>query len=239
MKTINTAYGDVEIKDLTPDMLSELQERLPYGFYPFNQEFNGARYGFVVRCGAEEIPLLKQQPVECPQDWAYKMIEVHTVLILVSYCKMIEDNIDGIYYATPYLKDKGQAGLESGIAHFIFPGNEKLSNNGLPNAYDDVFGNNATALFGLFMAYFNENFDDKFRLQYIGIDLRTRSQIGSLVSGFMLFKDSIIYLGTLHEGDPRFGVLAKNGVKSIIHAPSSPMEITPDQLAEAKGTHRQ
>ena len=55
------------------------------------------------------------------------MIEVHTVLILVSYCKMIEDNIDGIYYATPYLKDKGQAGWESGIAHFIFPGNEKLS----------------------------------------------------------------------------------------------------------------
>ena len=89
------------------------------------------------------------------------------------------------------------------------------------------------------MKYFNENFDDKFRLQYIGIDLRTRSQIGSLVSGFMLFKDSIIYLGTLHEDDPRFGVLAKNGVKSVIHAPSSPMEITPDQLVEAKGTHRQ
>lgn len=238
MKSIHTEHGDVEIKDLTPDILLELQKRLPYGFFPFNQEYNGARYGFVVKCDTDEIPLLKQQPVECSQDWAYRMIEIHTVLILVSYCKMIEDRIDGIYYATPYLKDKGQAGWESGIAHFIFPGDEELSNNGLPDAYDEVFGNNATALFGLFMKYYNENFDDKFRLQYIGIDLRTRSQIGSLVSGFMLFKDSIIYLGTLHENDPRFGVLAKNGVKSIIHAPSTPMQISSDQLAEAKGEYR-
>lgn len=85
------------------------------------------------------------------------------------------------------------------------------------------------------MDYFQENFDDEFRLQYIGLVVRTCSQIGNLVSGFMLMGDTIVYHGTLHEDDPRFGVLAKNGVKSIVHAPSMPMTISPDQLKIAKG----
>ena len=236
MKTIHTDYGEVEIRDLTPDLLQELQTRLPYGFLPFNEEFQGTRYGFVVRCGDKEIPLLKQQPVECDKKMAMLLIKIHFVGILAAYCKMIKDNIDGIYYATPYLKDKGEAGWESGIAHFIFPGKDTpVSDSPVLTSYDGFVGKGGTALLVNFMEHFKEIFDDEFRIDYIGIDVRTRSQIGNLVSGFMLMGKTIIYHGTLHEDDPRFGVLAKNGVTSIVHAPSMPMTISPDQLKMAKG----
>ncbi|MBR1433718.1 MAG: hypothetical protein IJ584_01250 [Bacteroidales bacterium] len=236
MNAIHTEYGDVEIKDLSHDMLKELQKRLPYGFWPFNEEFQGARYGFVVRCGADEIPLLKQQPVECDKERAMLLINVHFVGILSAYCKMAKDGIDGIYYATPYLKDKGEAGWESGVAHFIFPGEQTpVPDSPVLTSYDGAVGKGGTALLVRFMEHFKEIFDDKFRIDYIGIDVRTRSQIGNLVSGFMLMGKNIIYHGTLHGDDPRFGVLAKNGVTSIVHAPSCPMTISPDQLKMAKG----
>ena len=236
MNAIHTEFGDVEIKGLSPDMLKELQQRLPYGFWSFDEEFQGARYGFVVRCGADEIPLLKQQPVECDKERAMMLINIHFVGILSAYCKMAKEGIDGIYYATPYLKNKGEAGWESGVAHFIFPGEQTpVPDSPVLTSYDGAVGKGGTALLVRFMEHFKEIFDDEFRVDYIGIDVRTRSQIGSLVSGFMLMGNTIIYHGTLHEDDPRFGVLAKNGVTSIVHAPSRPMTISPDQLKMAKG----
>ena len=73
-------------------------------------------------------------------------------------------------------------------------------------------------------------------LQYIGLDLRTRAQLGALISGFMIYKGYFIYHGSqIKEGDPRFELLATRGIRQVIHMPSTPMEITQEQLTEAKG----
>ena len=233
-QTLNTKYGAIRIIGPDESLLKELQKRLTYGFFPLGQEFNDFHYGFVVRCGDEEIPCLKQQPADASQEIAHRLFSIHSCLILETYCKLREKNYDMVYYATPYIRDKQDGQYESGIAHFIFPGDCR------PEApfkvYDGALGDGATGLLTSFMEIFRSHFDEKFSIPYIGLDLRTRSQLGQLSSGFMLFGDRIIFHGTQpREDDIRFELLARRGITEIVHAPSMPMTISPDQLKEAKG----
>ncbi len=73
-------------------------------------------------------------------------------------------------------------------------------------------------------------------IQYFGLDIRKKSQLGMLQSGFMLYNGNFIYLGVqVEEDDPRFELLAAAGVKSIVHLPSMTMQIESDKLPFAKG----
>ena len=234
IKTLNTQYGSINIYDPDKSLLKELQERLTYGFYPLGQEFQGCRYGFVVRCGDNEIPCIKLQPADMSKDMAEHLFTIHSCLILETYCKLRKKNYDMIYYATPYIKDKRDGKYESGIAHFIFPGDCCPEASSKP--FDGALGDGATGLFTSFMEIFGSLFDDNFSIPYIGIDLRARSQLGSLSSGFMLYGDKIIFHGSqVRANDIRFELLAKWGITEVIYAPSMPMTISPDQLMEAKG----
>ena len=86
-----------------------------------------------------------------------------------------------------------------------------------------------------FVDEFKSNLTESFNIPYIGVDIRTRSQLGSILSSFMLYKTTIVYLGSnIQDNDPRFEMLAKNGIKEVVHAPALPMEITKEQLKEAK-----
>ena len=234
IRTLNTRYGDIRISEPDESLLKEMQTRLKYGFFPLGQEFRGARYGFVVRCGDEEIPCLKQQPADAPQEMANRLFSIHSCLILETYCKLRGREYDMVYYATPYIKDKGDGKFESGIAHFIFPGDCR------PEApfkvYDGALGEGATGLFTAFVEIFRSHFDDSFSIPYIDIDVRTRSQLGSLSSGFMLLGDRIVFHGSqVREDDVRFEILARRGITEVVHTPSVPMTISPEQLKEAKG----
>jgi hypothetical protein len=105
------------------------------------------------------------------------------------------------------------------------------------DAYESIFGEGATDLFMIFAkAYKGINKTNGLNLQYIGLDIRTRAQLGSLISGFMVYKGNFIYNGIqIQNGDPRFELLANRGIFEVIHMPSAPMEIRQDQLAFAKG----
>ena len=201
---------------------------------PLGQDVNGAKYGYVVKCGDDEIPCLKQQPADYPKDTAIKVLNIHQMLILKTYCKLAQQNIDMLYFATPYLREKHDGLFEPGIAHFIFPSENHQSVNGF-SVYDWKLGEGATELFMNFVDEFKSNFTEAFNIPYIGVDIRTRSQLGSVLSSFILYKSSIIYLGAkIQDNDPRFDLLAKNGIKEVIHAPALPMEITKEQLKDAK-----
>ena len=231
---IQTKHGDILLKDLSDELLRVLQNRLTYGFYPYEKDFNGYRYGFVVNCGTEEIYCIKQQPVEMPKDTAYSLVSLHMCQILETYCQLKDTGQDMVYYATPYIKEKNNGEYESGIAHFIFPGTD--SPNTAHFAYDGAMGVGATGCFMAFMEIFKNITKNDVKIPYIGLDLRTCSQLGGFISGFMLYKDIFIYHGIqISENDFRFNLLAKHGVKEVVYAPSMPMSITPEQLNEAKG----
>lgn len=231
---LNTASGIITITDLSEELLKEIQSYMTYGFMPFGQVVNGAKYGYVVKCGDDEIPCLKQQPADFPKDTAIKLLNIHQMLILKTYSKLAQLHLDMLYFATPYFKQKHDGLFESGVVHFIFPSENYLSDNEL-SVYDSELGKGATDLFIHFADEFKSNFTESFNIPYIGVDIRTRSQLGSVLSGFMLYKSSVIYLGTnILSNDPRFDMLVKNGIKEVVHAPALPMEITKEQLKEAK-----
>jgi len=232
---IITKSGEIEICEVGLCLLKEIQNILPYGFVPLKETFNGYRYGFVVKCDSEELKCLKQQPVEVEEKVANKMIHFHHLLILDTYVQIMEQIGDSLYYATPYLKNKGDKGYETGIVHFLFPKRvEHITKN---CSYEKIFGDGATDLFMTFIKKFQEiNKASGLDIPYIGFDVRTRAQIGSLISGFMIYKGNVIYHGAkIVEGDPRFELLANRGIKKVIHMPSAPMEIRKGQFAEAKG----
>lgn len=79
METYNlkTENGNVAISSLSDELLKSLQRKMTYGFLPFKEEFNGAEYGFVVKCDNQEILCLKQQTIDCDQETAYKLITLH------------------------------------------------------------------------------------------------------------------------------------------------------------------
>lgn len=236
MKTFYFDYGDLEIRDLTPSMLKKLQKWLPLGFLPLDEEFKGARYGFVVRCGEKGFSILKQRPVECNRERALKLINIYLDCILSTLWKMADEYIDGIYYATPFLEDKGEDRWETGVVHFIFPsGNIIFEDSPIPTFYDNVLCSGGTALYVRFMKYFRDFLNDLYHIDNIRNDVVKSSQISNLVSGFMLMEDEIIYHGTVQEDDPVFRVLVQQGLPSIFHAPSIPITISPDQLKIAKG----
>lgn len=232
---MDTQFGQIEILPPEASMIKEIQRILPYGFYPFNQEINGYNFGFVIKCDSEEMKCLKQQPVEVSEEIAHKLILLHHILILKTYIEIKDQIGDSIYYATPYLKNKGDRGYESGIAHFLFPEKEKRREE--KECYDLIFGSGATNLFQMFVTTFQAlNKEMGLGLSYIGVDVRTRAQLGALVSGFMIYKGHIIYHGAkVEDRDPRFAILAKAGIKQVIHMSSTPMEIRQDQLTFSKG----
>ena len=215
MSYVNTKMGQIEILEPTDSLLKEIQSILPFGFLPFKESFNGYKFGFVIKCDSDEMRCLKQQPVEVEEKVAHKLILFHQLLTLETYIQIKDKIGDSLYYATPYLKNKGDIGYESGIAHFLYPQNMA---HVIAKAYREI--NKASGL----------------NLQYLGLDIRTRAQLGSMISGFMIYKGNFIYNGTqIQDGDPRFELLANRGVFKVIHTPSTPMEIRQDQLAFAKG----
>ena len=115
--------------------------------------------------------------------------------------------------------------------YFIFM--VKIANSG----YERVFGKGATDLFMTFAETYHEiNKASGLNLQYLGLDIRTIAQIGSLLPGFMIYKGNFIFIDSqIQEGDPRFELLANRGIFNVIHMPSVPMGIKQDQLALAKG----
>lgn len=235
MSYVNTKMGQIEILEPTDSLLKEIQSILPFGFFPFNESFNGYKFGFVIKCDSDEMRCLKQQPVEVEEKVAHKLILFHQLLTLETYIQIKDKIGDSLYYATPYLKNKGDIGYETGIAHFLYPQN--MAHDIGNGAYESIFGKGATDLFMTFAKAYREiNKASGLNLQYLGLDIRTRAQLGSLISGFMIYKGNFIYNGTqIQDGDPRFELLANRGVFKVIHTPSTPMEIRQDQLAFAKG----
>lgn len=246
--TIHTAKGEIELVAPSKELLQTLQKQMTYGVCPLKEVFQGAKYGLVVKCDDKELLCLKQQPAEVPQDIAAKMLYIHQMLILETYLRTAEQMDDAIYYATGYIKDKGEAGYESGIVHFIFPAAPKpkkeesvfariLSRKAKGGWLDPYLGEGAERHFGIFGKAFQEVKAHRgIGIQYFGLDIRRVSQLGQLQSGFMLHNGNFIYLGVhVEDDDPRFRLLAANGIKRIVHLPSVTLLIDSDKLPLTKG----
>ncbi len=226
--TLSTPNGPIEV--LTPDeaLLKSLNAILPYGLMPLKEPFNGAHFGMVMAKGGKEVMCLKQQPLERPKQEAEMMFQMNHIIIIEAYTRFREHHFFGGYLASPYLRQRENGLWESGIGHFIFPSPDGSDADAKLTTYDTHFGKGATNMLTRFIFDMRECYKDKpFKEPpTIGLDLRPRSHLTFLSMYFMLLGSQVLCLrANLREEDPAWAVLAKAGIREVLHLPCVPLEI--------------
>jgi len=239
MNFVKTPQGPVELCEPEPAQLRALRELLPLGAVQYSDRSNGASFGLVMKYGDREVFAVKQQPVEVPNESAKTCFRANSILIALSLRSYIENGFSGYIMPCAYMRDKGDKGVEAGIAYFGAPnpnGKEALD---FPhdNAFDNQFGTGFTImLMQLIRAIQAASKDSGITLQTpIGLDYRPRSALETLGFGFLVH-GPLIYCLKCHvrEDDPVWTVLRSTGIEHVIHIPSLPSEIMPDELPIAK-----
>lgn len=228
--TINTPNGPIEIITTTPEILSTLQSLTPFGIDHLKEPFNGAHYGFVMAKGGQEVMCLKQQSVERSREEAETLFQLHHYIIMEAYTLFRAHDYSGAYLASPYLRQRDNGLWESGIGHFIFPSKDGPEVSAASNfsTYDRHFGKGATAMLTNFITDMRECYKDKpyKETPTIGLDLRPRSHLTFLAMYFMLLGSQVLCLrANLREEDPAWAVLAKAGIREVVHMHCVPLEI--------------
>ena len=73
------------------------------------------------------------------------------------------------------------------------------------------------------------------RSPIIGMDIRKRLQLGSIILGFLVHGPHLVHLRTrLDETDPAWEILSSSGVTELYHLPSTPFAIDANKLSIAK-----
>jgi hypothetical protein len=239
MNFVKTPQGPVELCQPEPAQLRALREVLPLGAVQYDKKENGARFGLVMKCGDREALAVKQQPVEVPTEVARTCYMANSVLVALSLRTYIENGFSGYMMPCAYMRDKGATGVEAGIAYFGAPdpkGKEALD---FPhdNAFDNLFGTGFTIMLTqAILAIQAASKDSGITLQHpIGLDVRPRSALETLGFGFLVH-GSLVYCLKCHvrDDDPAWTVLRSTGIEHVIHIPSVPAEITPNELPIAK-----
>jgi hypothetical protein len=235
MNIVKTPQGPVKLRPPEPAQLRALTALLPLGAVQYSKPFNGAEYGVVMKCGDKEALAVKQQQVEVPAEKAGTCFTANNILIALSLRAYVENGFAGLMMPCAYLRDKGARGVEAGIAYFGAPdpkGKEALD---FPHrdAFDNQFGTGFTVMLsGSIRAIQTASRTSSITLQQpIGLDLRPRSALGTLGFGFLVHGALIYCLKTqVRENDPIWTAIRSTGIDDIIHLPSVPAEIRPDEL---------
>jgi hypothetical protein len=121
MNFVKTPQGPVELSEPEPAQLRALRELLPLGAVQYSDRSNGASFGLVMKCGDREVFAVKQQPVEVPNESAKTCFRANSILIALSLRSYIENGFSGYMMPCAYMRDKGDKGVEAGIAYFGAP----------------------------------------------------------------------------------------------------------------------
>ncbi len=237
---IETPNGSIEVSAPEATTTQELRNLLPFGITQFNEPLQGSTYGFVMCCGEQEVWCLKQQPLEQEQKAAEQWLNINHVIIMEAYTRYLTHGFSGGYLASPYIRQRDNGLWESGIAHFIFPASNGIESekNSPSTAYDSRFGPGATKMLTDFILALRSAYNDMQipEPRIIGLDIRPRSHLTSLAMHFMLLGSRVLCLRAhLRELDPAWGILAKAGIKSVVHVPSVPLTIREEDLYFGKG----
>ena len=239
MKTVQTPQGEVALLDPSTEILRAIRAYFPYGAFRFSKPQNGADFGLVMQCGEEEVLGVKQQPTDCDEQQSWVSYQANSILIADSFLEYLGYGFSGAFMPCPYIRSKPGPVYESGIAYFCFPaksGREALEYD-YQGSYDGQFGHGFTTM----MTSFIRTLQKRSKASgitlspVIGLDVRRRSDLGTLGFGFMTLGPHVICLKTrISEDDPVWTVLRSTGIKEVIHVPSVPTTITKEDLAVTK-----
>ncbi len=239
MKMVHTPQGEVWLHEPQVEMLRAIRAFLPFGAVRYSSPQNGADYGLVMQCGEREVYGVKQQPVDCDEAQSRVSFKAHSLLIAHSLAGYRTFGFSGLFMPCPYLRSKDGGRHESGIAYFGCPSDRGHESQEYPyeSAFDGSFGHGFTTLMRSFIKALQQSSHDMAITlgRPVGLDIRSRLQMGSVGFGFMVLGQHIICLKThVSEQDPVWTVLRSTGISDVYHLPSQPIAIREEDLHLAK-----
>lgn len=243
MKTIVTRSGRVKLLDAPVEVLRLVRAYLPFGAARFAQPQNGADFGLVMQCGEREAHAIKQQHPDSDERDGDLWFRTSIVLIASSLASYARHGLEGLLMPCAYRKAKEGGRVEAGIAYFGHAapsGPETLKSADKPKVYDEQFGPGFFVMIEQFIQCLVES-AARTRIPVqdtiIGLDIRKRSQLGSVNFGFLVVGPHIVCTkAQIVDGDPIWDFLAGSGVSEVYHMPCIPLEIPEEMLATAKPT---
>jgi hypothetical protein len=236
---IKTPQGSVTLLEPTVELLRAIRSLLPFGALRFTKPERGATFGLVMQCGETELLAVKRQPVDCDERRSRISYVANSILIAHSLRAFLGHGFSGLFLPCAYLRQKPGGRFESGIAWFGYPsvhGHETQEYPFQP-AWDGQFCHGFTQMMLSFLHALQESSEQTGITlpPAIGLDVRRRTQLGSLGFGFMVIGPHVVCLRTaVSSEDPAWTTLRSVGIAEVYHLPSIPMTINESQLAIAK-----
>jgi hypothetical protein len=226
-KSVRTSQGQIHLEQPDQALVRSLHGHLPMGLRKFAEPHQGASYGIVVKQGEQEMRFLKQQPPEVSEANVGVMLHVNALLIGVTLAQYLAHGRDGWFWPSAYVRKKS-SGMEIGIAYAGGGSMDAGEDEGISSAFDDSLGDGFTCR----MVEFVESIKAQSQITgislqpTIGLDVRARSQLGSLAFGFLILDQTVICLKTsIREDDPVWTVIRASGIDTVVHLPAVPLEL--------------
>ncbi|MDK9719435.1 MAG: hypothetical protein OEL57_16255 [Trichlorobacter sp.] len=239
MKTIPTPKGNIHLAPIDRELFQQIRELMPYGIVGLKSADKPLEYGLVMQCDDTEVMGIKLQPPDCSREQVNAAMETNIILSCIAILYYLQNSYEGLLIPFPYLRDKGNH-FEAGISVFVFPkpgGKETLEDIEHAGAYDNQFGQGATAMLVAFVRALQKASKESNIPLYpvIGMEPRFRMQLGSLSFGYMVMGAKVIAIKTtITEKDFTWTILRDAGISDIAHMPSQPATISKDDLSISK-----
>ena len=193
-----------------------------------------------MKCAEEEVLAVKQQCVELPDEENGELqFRCNHVLIAGALKRYLANGFRGLLMPVAYRRNKSGGRVEAGIAYFgqASPTGKEAGLEHVP-PWDDHFGRGFWGMINRFIQALAEtSAATRIPLQspIIGMDIRKRLQLETIILGFLVRGPHIVYLGTRLDSDELlWKTVRESGITEIYHLPSVSFEIDPDDLHLAK-----
>jgi hypothetical protein len=120
-REIPTPHGALSLILIAPDLLKAARSLLTFGVIQFSKRTDEADYGIVMKCGDQELHLVKWQPPDCDAKVGTLLFRLHRVMIAHALPSFQREGFSGLLLPVPYLRTKPGERTESGVAYFVAP----------------------------------------------------------------------------------------------------------------------
>jgi len=227
--TYKTRQGSITVKSPGSLELANLRSELPLGLVCTTSSDGNTSYGFVTKCGDDEIWGLKQQSLEVDLKDERTVFMANLILLAHAVAGYLRHGFGGCFVPTIYRKEKPK-GLEIGFAYFGKPSSTGIESAEFPSeaAYDKRFGD---GFFTMFRHFYEELKEGSKKTgitlsRVLGLDQRPRGLLGSLglhcvVHGRRLY----VCRESLDDNDFFLTLLASAGIREAVHLPCRAVSI--------------
>lgn len=222
-RLIDTAQGTIAFRRCTADIVAALRSRWPMGlFHDQSQQL----YGLVFQVGDREMMAAKAQSPDIPEEHRTGSMALCRFRIAAALPRYMRRGHAGITLPCVYMREKQQGQVEVGIAIFVSPGeNAPQDPEAARMGFDQAMGAGAGVMILDFLGDLTESGRERGLPTHplIGVDLRARLALGTIVFDTMLLGTEVLSLKRrVDSDDPLWEMLAGEGVTSIWMLPSVP-----------------